>query len=311
MIGLARSERLKRFMQAQRGMSALARRYVGGSNPASAIATARGLSSQGIGSSFFYLGEYVTTEALVAENVAAQTEVIQLLGDTDLDVNVSIDPTQVGGTLNWALCASHIARLATSVEAIAADRPGAHCIMLDMEDFAVNARTIELHDHLADGDLPVALTLQAYLRKTYTDMERQVTRGSRIRLVKGAFAAGRDLAYSTSSEIKESYRQLIDLMLSAGSRGSGFYPIFATHDEQLHAYAVTRARAQGWAQGTYEFEMLYGARPDVARRLADAGERIRLYLPFGTDWWPYAVRRIGENPANALLLAKAMLGNNQ
>lgn len=310
MIALARSERLKRFMQAQRGTSALAKRYVGGSDPASAIATARGLASRGIRSSVFYLGEYVSTEVLVAENVAAKSKVIQLLGATEIDVNVSIDPTQVGGTLDWAHCVSHIARLAASVAAVAADRPGVHCVMLDMEDFSVNARTIELHDHLADADLPVALTLQAYLRKTYTDMERQVERGSRVRLVKGAFAAGRDLAYSTSSEIKGNYLRLIDLMLSSASRGSGFYPIFATHDEQLHAYAVTRARAQGWAQGTYEFEMLYGARPDVVQRLVDAGERIRLYLPFGTDWWPYAVRRIGENPANALSLAKAMLGNN-
>jgi proline dehydrogenase len=310
MITLARSERVKRVMQASRGASALARRYVGGNGPGSAILTARDLGSRNIRSSLFYLGEYVTTETLVAENVFAKAEVIRLLGAEDLDVHVSVDPTQVGGALNWTDCVEHIAELASSVAAITKERPGVHCIMLDMEDFEVNSRTIELHDRLADNGLPMALTLQAYLRKTHADMERQIGRGSRVRLVKGAFAAGPDLTYSHERDIKSNYRQLIDLMLSPAARDSGFYPIFATHDEPLHSYAIARARAQRWVEGSYEFEMLYGARPDVAARLAEAGERIRLYLPFGKDWWPYAVRRIGENPANAWLLARSLFANN-
>ncbi|WP_306118547.1 MULTISPECIES: proline dehydrogenase family protein [unclassified Roseitalea] len=174
-------------------------------------------------------------------------------------------------------------------------------------DTSVTQVTIALHDTLQGAGLPVALTLQAYRRRTWDDMVRQVERGSRIRLVKGAFAAGPDLAFQTQREIKSNSRHLIDLMLSPEARERGFYPVVATHDTALHEHAIAAVRRNGWEQGTYEFEMLLGVREDVARDLAARGERVRLYVPFGRDWWPHAVRRIGENPRNAVLLARSLV----
>jgi proline dehydrogenase len=136
----------------------------------------------------------------------------------------------------------------------------------------------------------------------------QIRRGTRLRLVKGAFAAGSGIAFTRRLEVKANSRRLIELMFSREARDAGSYPILATHDDRLQAYALERAGAAGWRAREYEFEMLLGVRSDVAEDLARRGERVRLYLPFGRDWWSYAVRRIGENPRNALLLLRALVG---
>ncbi len=129
-----------------------------------------------------------------------------------------------------------------------------------------------------------------------------------MRLVHGALAADRGAAFARRGA-KANFRRLIDLMFSREARGAGLYPIVATHDERLHAHALERAAAGGWRAGEgYEFEMLLGVRPGLAEALARRGERVRLYVPFGRDWWPYAVRRVGENPRNAWLLARSALG---
>jgi proline dehydrogenase len=128
-----------------------------------------------------------------------------------------------------------------------------------------------------------------------------------VRLVKGAFVGGADIAYTRHREIKANYRKLVEMMLSPEAREKGFYPIIATHDHHIHEFAIQTARHNGWQPGEYEFEMLLGVRRDVAQELARRGERVRLYVPFGRDWWPYAIRRIGENPSNAMLLARSLV----
>jgi len=162
-------------------------------------------------------------------------------------------------------------------------------------------------NYLSEGGLPVALTLQAYLKRTSSDMEPLIDSGAKVRLVKGAFAASQDIAFTHQAEIKNNYRRLVELMLSKKAKEQGFYPIIATHDNKIHDFAIKIAKKNGWKQGQYEFEMLLGVRSDVAEYLSDRGERVRLYVPFGHDWWPYAVRRIGENPRNGLLLARSLI----
>lgn len=308
MIGLARSPRAKAFMQGARAMSGLATRYVAGETSAEGIVRARELLDRcGIRGSLFYLGEYVDTPGLVAENVANKLAVVQALGEARLDVHVSIDPTQVGHGLDPALARDNVRRIAGAIRDAAGDRPGVHCAMLDMEDQSVTDATIRLHDALKAQGLPMALTLQAYLRRTEADLKAQIAAGSRVRLVNGAFAAGSDVAFARRAEVKSNYRRLIAAMFSPEARQSGFYPIVATHDDRLHAHAIQCADANGWPPESYEFEMLLGVRGDVAEALARQGRRVRLYLPFGRDWWPHAVRRIGENPRNAWLLARSVV----
>jgi hypothetical protein len=196
------------------------------------------------------------------------------------------------------------------VQEVAAARNGSRtrCLMLDMEDESLVDVTIALHDELRASNLPAALTLQAYLRRTEDDLRAMLAQPCRVRLVKGAFAAGRRVAFQGQAAIKANFRRLTDLMLSGAAREAGFQPSFATHDHELHDYVLARAGAANWRPGEYEFEMLLGVRGDVAEGLARRGERVRLYLPFGHDWWPYAARRIGESPRNLWLLARSLAG---
>lgn len=308
MIGLARSPGATRFMQRNRATSFLARRYVAGAAPADAARLAHELLSQhGIRGSFYYLGEYVDRLELVAENVAAKLAIARELQHTELEVHVSVDPTQIGQSLDAALMRSNAFRIAEALGAACAGRPGMHCMMIDMEDASLVEPTIALHDGLKRAGFPVALTLQAYLRRTASDLGAQIEAGGRVRLVKGAFVSDARTAYTTQADIKASYRRLVERMFSAEARRSGFYPIVATHDDRIQELALELARRNGWERGQYEFEMLLGVRADVAIALARRGERVRLYLPFGRDWWPYAVRRIGENPRNAILLARSLI----
>lgn len=306
MVWLATSEVCKRMMQSSRSATALASRYVGGQSPDQAVEVALELSKKGIYGSLFYLGEYVNTEELVAEDLEAKKSVVSLLAQQNLDIHVSVDPTQLGSQLAWNDGVKNITDIAELITR-QATYAGTHCVMLDMEDFTVNDATIALHDQLREQGYDAALTLQAYLRKTADDMRIKVQEGAKVRLVKGAFPAGSDIAYTTTKEIKENYHHLIGIMFSTEAKLNGFYPIIATHDHRLHAYVLKAARTNNWVQGSYEFEMLYGARDDVALDLAAQGEKIRLYLPFGKDWWPYAVRRIGENPGSILLLLRSFL----
>jgi len=311
MIALARSGRVTRLMQGARATSALRDRFVAIGDEADAVARARALlADQGLRSSLFYLGEYVDQPNLVEENLAAKLAVTRALTGTGLDLHVSVDMTQVGHLLDPAWARRNLDAIAEALRTAAASAPagGVHVLMLDMEDPSVVDATIALHDGLAARGLPVALTLQAYLHRTEADLKAQIRRGAKVRLVKGAFVGKPSYAYTRRADVKANSRRLIDRMFSDEARASGFYPIVATHDDRLIGYARDRARAGGWPQGAYEFEMLLGVRGSLARSLAAEGERVRLYVPFGRDWWPYAVRRIGENPAQAGLLARALVG---
>jgi proline dehydrogenase len=308
MIALARSESVTRLFQHSRAGSFLARRYVAARDPEAAVAIAADLhSQQGLRSSLFYLGEYVTSPDLVSENVAQKLAVIRQLAKTDLDCHVSVDPTQIGHAIDPASARKNAFGLARAITAAAQSRSGTHCLMLDMEDSSLVTATIALHDELRRGGLSVALTLQAYLRRTEQDLVAQIESGGRIRLVKGAFAAPTTIAFTKQSYIKDNYRRLIELMFSVNARAAGFYPIVATHDERLHDFTISVARSNGWTAEEYEFEMLLGVRSNVSAALARRGYRVRLYVPFGRDWWPYAARRIGENPRNGLLLARSLI----
>ncbi len=308
MIALARSSSVKDFMQGRGGMKKLARRFVAGPDAASAFATAeRLLDEKGIRTSFYYLGEYVDRLELVQENVDQKLAIAARLADADLDVHISVDPTQIGLQTDAEQVGPRARSIGRAIALASGGKPGLHCLMLDMEDASVVDFTLALHDDLRRLELPAAVTLQAYLRRTEGDLTKLIASGAKVRLVKGAFVGAKHVAFTTEAEIKANYHKLVALMLSEEARESGFYPIIATHDDRIQAEALALARENGWPQGAYEFEMLLGVRRDVAEALARQGERVRLYVPFGRDWWPYAIRRIGENPANGVLLARSLL----
>jgi proline dehydrogenase len=307
---LATSPRLKAYAQSRRIGVALARRYTGGTSVGSATELALGLHRQdGIQVSLFHLGEYVRSAAEVAAQVAAKHAAIEALGRAGLNVHVSVDPTQIGLLQGAPAFEANLRALATSVATAARSGSGRPALMLDMEDASVTDATLAGHAALRETGLPAAITLQAYRHRTGADLARLVETGSMVRLVKGAFPAGPALALQRPAEIDAAYLRHARTLLSGPARAAGVRPVFATHDHRLHAAIAAMAADAGWAARDYEFEMLLGARDEVARALARAGHAVRLYVPFGTDWWPYAMRRIGENPASLAIILRGVAGH--
>jgi len=304
MIGLARNEALTRFMQERAPTSGLAARFVAGPEVADFMAAARRLRGHGFSTSAFFLGDSVADPEKVAANVEGIQAVVAAIGGDEVDLHVSIDPSQIGYALNDALGEAN----ALSIAEALAGRPaaGRKTLMLDMEDESYVPRTLALHHALWGRSLPVAVTLQAYLRRSAADIEELLAAGATVRLVKGAFLGNPPTAFTARRDIDASYRSLAGRMLSEDARAAGMRPVFGTHDEKVIAELRKLARRNGWRAGDYEFEMLFGVRPVLQQSLVDGGEAVRLYLPFGRDWWPYAIRRVGESPRNAWLVAKAL-----
>ena len=298
MIGLARSGRVTDFMHNRTSMQRFAARYVAGRDAQSAVERAKALHRGGLTGSLFYLGEYVDDPVEVAGTVHHLEAVIPLLAEAGLDAHVSVDPTQIGTMISWDLCRENALRLARAVADAPCAQGARRVLVLDMEDSSVTERTLGLHEELRAEGLPVGVTVQAYLHRTLGDLESLAHQGSFVRLVKGAFAEGPDLAHTRRPDIAAAYRNCLEILFSQASRESGAYPVVGSHDERMIEMARELARTNGWAPDQWEVEMLLGVRPGYQRELADRGVSLRLYLPFGRSWWPYSIRRVGENPKN-------------
>lgn len=303
-ITLARSPGIGRAMRGLAARTSLARRFVGGADIDQAVRTAVRLrEAHGIRASLFYLGEYVADPAAIEHNVGQAIEAATALGQAGLDVHVSIDPTAIGYMRDDALGAGNARRIADRARQAAGG--GRDWVVLDMEDSAIRDRTCALHRTLLAAGLPIGLTLQARRRRTPEDLAWAIGQRTSLRLVKGAFPE-RALDLPGRAAIDHAYLDAASIMLSPAAREAGFLPVFGTHDDRLAGAIMALARERGWAPDAFEFEMLYGVRPDWQLALRRLGYNVRVYLPFGADWWPYAIRRVGENPRNAWLLARSL-----
>ena len=306
MIRLARSKSITSLMQGNRLMRGLAGRFVGGDSSLAAVRRSAELNGKIITTSLYYLGEYVESPAAIEENVAQLIASIEQLGQSNLDVHISIDPTQIGYAHSDALGEANALRLGKLIAA----QPAAgrrRLAMLDMEDFSVVQKTLDLRARMAEAGYPTGITIQAYLHRSGQDIRDLVESGAAaIRLVKGAFAESRDHAWTSRMEINREFLLQAAVLLSAGAKARGVYPIFATHDEQMILAVIELAERNQRSKDEYEFEMLLGVGAPRQQKLTAEGYRLRFYLPFGTDWWPYTVRRIGENPANVRFVVNAL-----
>lgn len=307
MIALARSPGVTRWMQGNRATASIARRFVAGADAARAVTVARDLERAGFKASLYYLGEYVKDPAVVAENGRQKVAVAESLGAAQLQIHVSIDSTQIGYALDEAAGQALALKIGARIRELAGSNTAPPVLMLNMEDAEYVNRILALRASLRAAGVPVAQTLQAYLKRSAGDLAPIIAAGGQVRLVKGAFADARLHAHQGRAAIDANYLALARTMLSAEAKASGFRPVFGSHDEALISEIRRIAKNGGWQPGQYEFEMLYGVRAELQRKLREAGEQVRIYLPYGRDWWPYAVRRVGESPRNAALLARAVV----
>ncbi len=301
MILLAKSEKLKLFFQSRKQLNQLATKFVGGQDENEAIKTALNLMDEQVYTSLFYLGEYEKDMVVINKTIRSLQQMSELLSQNNLDIHISVDPTQVGLQIDKSKCFHNLIAIGEKIKENLleqVDTSKKSFLMLDMEDSSVYKETLKFYNKLKEKEIPTAITLQAYLYQTEEDLRNIIKGNNAVRLVKGAFAERKTIAFKSKKDIDKAYRKLATIMLSEEAKKSGFYPIFATHDNRMIDYINKQAHEMGWKKDEYEFEMLFGVRVDYQKELVNNGYKLRLYLPYGEDWWPYAIRRVGEKPQN-------------
>ena len=283
LLAASASERLRELAVSTPVARGVVARYVAGDRAAGAVAAARRLRGAGLLVTLDYLGED-TTDAGLARGGG---------------VEVSVKPTAVGLGL-----ADHGEKTAAEniTRVCAAARGAGTTVTVDMEEHSHVDATLRIVRALRDGFPDLGCVIQAQLRRSFADCAALATPGSRVRLCKGAYNAPQQVAYTGRAEIDRSYARCLRALM----HGTG-YPMLATHDPRLIEIAAAQARLTGRRPGDFEYQMLYGIRPAEQRRLAADGARMRVYLPYGSDWYGYLVRRLAERPANLAFFARSLV----
>jgi proline dehydrogenase len=275
----------------------LTQRYVAGEELEDGIVVAQALNTQGLTASLDYLGESVTNaaEALTATN--AYIEALETIARDQVDANISLKLTQLGLDVSRDMAVGHLRRILERARELNT------FVRLDMESSAYTQRILDVHAVLwAEGFRNVGVVLQSYLYRTAADVEHAIEMGTRVRLCKGAYLEPRRVAYPSKEDVDAQYAKLLERLLLAGN-----YPAIATHDERLIRRAIEIATREGIGSDRFEFQMLFGVRRDLQLRLVHQGYRVRIYLPYGREWYPYLVRRLAERPANIAFFVRSLL----
>ena len=273
------------------------RRFVAGETTADALTVTRTLVDQGLTVTLDYLGEDTTDTTLAEQTVEAYLDLLDGLHGAGLakHAEVSVKLSAVGQALDERLALENAARICARAEQVGTT------VTLDMEDHTTTDSTLRVLAGLRATWPWVGAVLQAYLHRTELDSARLATTGSRVRLCKGAYAEPPEVAFADQHQVDLSYVRCANILL----RGDGF-PMFATHDPRLVEIIDARADALGRKPGSFEYQMLYGIRPDEQLRLAGRGHTVRVYVPYGVQWYGYLMRRLAERPANTAFFLRAL-----
>ena len=287
---LSRSAMLKR-LASKYGMAtadSFARRFIAGETVEEAIRDARVLQERGLLLTLDYLGESVKTTDEAAAATREYVRLIEVIVASGIERNLSIKLTQLGVDVDRATCVDNLRRILEP-----AGRHG-FFVRIDMENSPYTDVTMEVFETLWQQEYRnVGLALQSALRRTEQDVRRLIELGARVRLVKGAYKEPPSVAFQQKAEVDDAFRRLMRLLLEQGT-----YPAIATHDEAIIADTRAYAAERKLGRDRFEFQMLYGIRRDLQASLVADGYRMRIYLPFGRQWFPYFMRRLGERPAN-------------
>ena len=302
LLAASASQRVHRLITAAPVTRSVVRRFVAGETASQALAVVDRLLADGLLVTLDYLGEDTADPEQAAAVAAEYVTLIELLAAAGHAeggrAEVSVKPTAVGLGLpehGEKTAAENIARICVAA-AVAGTT-----VTIDMEDHTRVEATLRLVEQVRADFPDLGCVLQSYLRRTPGDCQALAVAGSRVRLCKGAYSAPDGVALAARSEVDRSYARCLRILLD----GDG-YPMLATHDPRLIAIAQSRAATLDRDPDSFEFQMLYGIRPDEQRRLAGGGAQVRVYVPYGNDWYGYLVRRLAERPANLAFFLRAL-----
>lgn len=298
----SRSAWLRRQASRRRFVRRAVSRFMPGETLDEAIAAARGLEGQGLGTILTHLGENVADASEAADVVAHYLGVVARLRAERLDGEVSIKLTHLGLDLGEDLAAANLDRLAAATDAAGMR------LWVDMEDSSYVDRTLAVFRQVQRSHRRLGICLQAYLYRTERDLESLIRLGCGVRLVKGAYNEPPEVAFPKKADVDASFFALARRLLAPDARGHGTWTVLGTHDLALIERIHGHAQASGLARDAFEYALLYGIRSGAQARLAAEGRRVRTLISYGTHWFPWYMRRLAERPANVGFVLKSVFG---
>ena len=295
---LAGSSTIKR-LASRYGMKqpgGFARRFVAGETLEEAIAAARAVEQRGMMTTLNYLGERVQSAAAAQAATREYLAVLEMVLAAGIGRNLSVKLTQLGLETDRAACTANLKQVLDAAER-------AQCfIRIDMENSTCTDATLDILEAVwHDGYRNVGIVLQSYLYRSESDVRRVNRLGARIRLVKGAYMEPKTIAYQRKADVDANFVRLMRVLLT-----ESVYPAIATHDRRMIDATCAFAAERGLPPDGFEFQLLYGVRRDLQAAVRDMGSRLRIYMPFGREWFPYFMRRLGERPANVLFVVRSL-----
>jgi proline dehydrogenase len=297
LLTASRNARVRRLVETAPVSRDVVRRFVAGTTTDDAVRVSSTLADSGLTVSLDHLGEDTTEIGHADATTKAYLTLLRRLGEIGLAARaeVSVKLSAVGQALDQSLALDNARAICDA--AAAANTT----VTIDMEDHTTTDSTLAVVHELR-RDFPwTGAVLQAYLHRTEADCRDLATEGSRVRLCKGAYKEPESVAFQSRSEVDRSYVRCLRTLIAGGG-----YPMFATHDPRLISIAGTLVQRSGRPKGSYEFQMLYGIRPNEQLRLAGQGETMRIYVPYGDEWYGYLMRRLAERPANVGFFLRAL-----
>lgn len=302
-IHLSENSTARQFMTHFAPANRVARRFVAGETMDEAIAVVKDLNARGIKGLLNEVGESVTTPEEANQAAAVFYDLLRRIEQEGLDSTVSLKPSHIGMSFGPDFCYENVAGI------VAEAQKTGNVVEMDIEASPDVPATLDIYHRLLDTfGGGVRLALQSYLFRTLADAQAIIDRGSSIRLVKGAYDELPEIAHQSKTAINQASIEIMEAFLTPEAQEKGAYLALGSHDPVLIEWLIRETEARGISKDRFEIQMLLGVRRDEQQRLADLGYQVRVYVPYGTAWYPYFMRRMAERPANVLFIVRAMLG---
>ena len=299
---LAQSKTLKRLASryGMRREQSFARRFIAGEQVHEAIEAARAVEARGMAHTLDLLGESVTNLEEAGVATREYLSVVDAIAKAGIGRGISLKLTQLGLDVDKASAVDNLRKILERAE------PAGFFVRIDMENSPYTEVTLEIFETLwSQGHRRIGVVLQSALYRSEQDLARMNTLGAGVRLVKGAYKEPKAVAHQRKADVDAAYARMLKTVLTSGAD-----PAIATHDPSMIDLAKSWAREQAIAPDRFEFQMLYGIRRDLQTRLVADGYRVRVYIPFGREWFPYFMRRLGERPANVTFVIRSLVGES-
>ncbi len=291
LLYLAHNATVRNFVIHNRATRAVSRRFVAGEALDDAIEATRALNHRGMYVSLDHLGENVSHAKEAASAAQDYIAILDRIKQAGVDANISIKLTALGLDISQELCEQNVCRILEHAQQVPI------FVRIDMEGSAYTEQTVDITLRMHKQYEHVGTVIQSCMHSSKKDVEQLIAQGVRVRLVKGAYKEPKTVAFQQKSEVDHNFVRLMTMLIQRGN-----YPAIATHDEAIINATCKFARDHGISKSAFEFQMLYGIRRDLQEKLVSQGYNMRIYVPYGSQWYPYLMRRMAERPANMLFV---------